>query len=176
MSGEPMDNLIWNDLWGSALTVKVYALCCSKYANKMRKRKRAIDWAIIIVPTIGALLYPLNSYCTLGAAILTAICGVLEKALPLTTQSETELCKLDNLQTEFEKILTEFEDDIHSFRLSDMDDFQLKDLLKKKKTAIAELRTEMDKLVRKSPDSNLLNEEAELYMNSKFPLNYSPNE
>lgn len=176
MSGEAMDNLIWNDLWGSAHTVKVYALCCSEYANKMRKRKRIIDWAVIIVPTIGALLYPLSSYCTLGAAIITAICGVLEKALPLTTQSETELCKLDNLQTAFEKILTEFEDAIHSFRLSDTTDIQLKGLLKKKKTAIAELRTQMDSLVRKAPDSTKLNAEAELYMKSKFTFNYSPNE
>lgn len=168
MPGEAMDSFIWNDIWCSAHTVKVYALCCSKYANNMRKRKRIIDWAIIIIPTIGALLYPLNTYCTLGAAIITAVCGVLEKALPLTTQSESELCKLDNLQTEFEKILTELEDAFHSFRLSDTTDIQLKELLRKKKTSIAELRTEMDRLVHKSPNSNMLNNEAQLYINSKF--------
>ena len=171
MSGEAMDSLIWNDLWGTAHTVKVYSLCCSKYANKMRKRKRIIDWAVIIIPTLGALLYPINSFCTLGAAILTAICGVLEKALPLTTQSEAELCKLDDLQTTFEKILTELEDAVHSFRLSDTTDIQLKALLKKKKSTIAGLRTEMDKRVLKAPDSKMLNDEAELYMNSKFTYN-----
>ncbi|MBD5194845.1 MAG: hypothetical protein HDS12_02640 [Bacteroides sp.] len=85
----------------------------------MRKRKRIIDWAVIIVPSLGALLYPISSYCTLGASILTAICCILEKTLPLTTQSEADLCKLDNLQTAFEKILTEFEDAIHYFRLSE---------------------------------------------------------
>lgn len=176
MSGEAMDNLIWNDLWGTAHEVKVYALCCSKYANKMRKRKRIIDWAIIIVPAVGAALYPLSSYCTLAAAILTAICGVLEKCLPLTTQSEAELCKLDNLQTSFEKLLVEFEDAVHSFRLDDTTDIQLKGILRKKKTIIAELRTEMDKLVRKAPDSDMLNAEAERYMKSKFTSNLSPNE
>ena len=153
-----MDSLIWNDLWGTAHTVKVYSLCCSKYANKMRRRKRIIDWAVIIIPT-------------LGAAILTTICGVLEKALPLTTQSEAELCKLDDLQTTFEKILTELEDAVHSFRLSDTTDIQLKALLKKKKSTIAGLRTEMDKRVRKAPDSKMLNDEAELYMKSKFTYN-----
>lgn len=48
----------------------------------MRKRKRIIDWAVIIVPSLGALLYPISSYCTLGASILTAISGILEKTLP----------------------------------------------------------------------------------------------
>ena len=42
MSGEAMDSLVWNDLWGTAHTVRVYSLCYSRYANKIRKRKRII--------------------------------------------------------------------------------------------------------------------------------------
>lgn len=30
MLGDAMDTLIWNDIWGTAHTVKVYSLCCSK--------------------------------------------------------------------------------------------------------------------------------------------------
>lgn len=176
MSGEAMDNLVWNDLWASGHTVKVYALCCSKYANQMRKRKRIIDWVVIIVPIIGVALYPISSYYTLVAAIFTALCAIIEKCLPLLTQPEAELCTLDNLQTEFEKILSEIEDAVHSFRIDDTTDIQLKGYLKKWKKHIAVMRTEMDKLVRKAPDSEKLNAEAEIYMYSKFTSILSPNE
>ena len=176
MSGEAMDNHVWKDIWATGHMVKVYALCCSKYSNKMRKRKRIIDWVVIIVPTIGAALYPLNSYYTLAAAIITAICAILEKCLPLSTQPEEELCKLDNLQTEFEKILSEIEDAVHSFRIDKTTDIQLKVYLKKWKNRLAEMRTEMDKLVRKAPNSNVLNKEAENYMKYKFTSNLNPHE
>lgn len=172
MAGEAMDNLIWNDLWQTAHTVKVYALCCSKYANKMRRRKRFFDWAIVIVPLVGAALFPLSKYCTLGASILTGIGGILEKIPPLATQPENELNELDNLQTQFNKLLTEIEDSIHSFRLdTSVTDIQLKGFLKKKKTLLDELKTNMDKLVRKSPDSDILNKEASEYITSKYTVN-----
>lgn len=171
MAEEAMDNLIWNDLWQTAHTVKVYALCCSKYANKMRKRKRHFDIAVIATPGIGALLFPISEYFTLAASILTALGGLLEKFTPIATQPESELNELDNLQTQFNKLLTEIEDSIHSFRLdTSVTDIQLKGFLKKKKTFLDELKTKMDKLVRKSPDSDILNNEAAEYITSKYTV------
>ena len=177
MAGEVMDNLIWNDLWQTAHTVKVYALCCSKYTNKMRRRKRIFDWAIVIIPFVGAALFPVSKYCTLAASIITGLGALIEKLAPLASQPESELCELDSLQTSFNKILTDIEDSIHTFRLDpNTTDIQLKGFLKKRKTIIDELKTKMDKLVRKSPNSDLLNKEASDYITSKFTVNYTSNE
>lgn len=177
MAEEAMDNLIWNDLWVTAHTVKVFELCCSKYADKMRKRKRIFDWYIILMPSLGALLYSIDEVITLIASILTAIGGLLEKIAPTLTQPESELAEIDNLQTSFSKILTELEDAIHSFRLEpNVSDIHLKGSLKKFKKQIDERKSLMGKLIRKSPNNDMLNNEASEYMKLKFTNNYASNE
>ncbi len=177
MSGETMDNFIWQDFCQTAHTIKVYAECCTQYTNKMRKRKRAFDWFVILVPAVGACMFPISEYVTLAAAILTTLGGTIEKILPVATQPEAELCELDNLQTDFNKFLTEFEARFHDYRLDpSVTEIQLKDFLEHKKMLLTEMVTKLDKLVRKSPNNDKLNEIASEYINSKFTLNKTSND
>lgn len=167
-----MDSTLWNDLWQTYKQSKAYALCCSKYANKMRKRERIIDWSIIIIPFVGASLFSVSNYCTLGASILTGLIGLFEKTAHLWVQPESDLCKLDSLQKKFEVIVTEIEDTIHAFSLeSETNDISVKRFLLSKKKQIAELQIQMDKLVRKTPNEDELNDMAEKYIRSKFNYN-----
>jgi hypothetical protein len=176
MSGETMDIYIWQDFCQTAHTIKVYAGCCTKYANKMRKQKRIFEWLIILITAIGASLFPLSEYFTLGAAILTSLGGVIEKIAPIATQPESELCEIDTLQTKFNILLTDFESRFHDFRMDpNVTDIKIKEFLKSKKTALSEMTTKLDKLVRKSPDSDNLNDIAYEYIKEKFSINSTSN-
>lgn len=167
-----MDNHIWNDIRHTAKSAKVYALCCSKYANKMRKRNHIIEWLMIIIPAVGAGTYLISSVCALWSTIITAACNFIKKVDPIVTQSESELSKLDGLQTDFNKICTKLENAFHSFRLQpDVTDTDLLNILNDTKAEIDELRTQMDKIVRKTPNEDLLNNEASEYINNKFNSN-----
>lgn len=168
MSGETMDNFIWNDLWYTAQTAKVYELCCTRYANKMRRRNHIYEWIIIALPLVGALLYKLNPLFTLAASILTGVEAILEKFKPFLTQSEKELSELGILQGKFSEILSDIEDGILSFKVDSTTDADLKDLLAKKKKQISKLTPLLDSIVRKVPQNDNLNDEALQYLNSKY--------
>ncbi len=171
MNNKTMDVHIWNDLWQTCWTAKVFALCCSVYANSMRRRNKVVDIAIIILPALGSCAFYFSAYITLVGSILTSICALLVKVLPQIIQSDAELCKLDDLQTKFNLIITNCFDCAQDFRLKeDFSDIDVKEFIKAKKLEIDDLSTQVDKLVRKAPDSDKLNKEAEIYMNQKFIL------
>lgn len=171
MTEEHMDSLLWQDFWQLAYDTKLHELCCSAYANRMRRRSRWYGWGVIVVPGIFALLTPLWDYFPLIGCGLTSIGGILAKTQPLATQSESDLDKLNSFQKEFSQICVKLEKLFHLYRLDDsIGNLEVNNSLNDLKVKITKIKPEMDKLVRRVPNNKKLNKRATEYANSKFVM------
>lgn len=164
-----MDSMLWSDLWHTAKSARVYALCCMNYADKMRKRQRGFDWVITLVPGISAALFNVSAYITLIGAGLTPFINLLKESSHLALLPEKDLVRLDELYIAFSKILIDLEDSLQTYRLSpELSDIQIQKRITLLKNQIHVLLTDLNRIVRKIPNEDKLNEDAENYLQLKF--------
>lgn len=161
-----IDKILWNDFWQTAKEAKVYALACSQYCSKMRKRKDYADYVLIGVPAVGSILFEVSPFVTLGSAIFSSVGTTVEKFFNIYTQKETELYDLYNYALQYNLILSELETEVEYFTSDkNIPNEQFIALISQKKKEMSELGDKVDKLMRKAPDCN---EEAENYLRSKY--------
>lgn len=119
MSKEPMDTLIWNNLYWLIERSYQQTLCCQRYVDKKRKLKRFVDWAMVIIPGVGGLLYFWEPVAAVISTFSTAGIGLLNKITPILTQPESELAELDDISRKYSSIRADAENLVMKFREDD---------------------------------------------------------
>lgn len=168
---ESMGNLLWDDLYNHIKFAHDYILCAQNYVNKMRKRKRIADIALVVVLCIDAICCKyLAEYAWLIVSV-TVLLDFLKDCAPKIFQPETELSELDKIQETLLSIRNNLEEAIFDFiNHPDVSDIQIQARLTKEKKRLESITPQYNKLVRRiSKAENIqFNNEAENYVKSKF--------
>lgn len=167
MAKEPMDSLIWNNLYWLIERSYQQTLCCQRYVDSKRKLKRNIDWILIIIPGVGGLLYFWEPIAACIATFSTALMGFLNKIVPQLTQQESELSEIDELSRQFASVRADSENLVMRFREDDtFGDSEVRKNLHKLQKLLDELEIKSNVLLRhiSKKEEMYLKEETEQYL------------